>query len=568
MVDEEDEENEEERERRRRERIPAAFREPPPPPAPRARAAGSGPGNAAIDAFASEYLIGLQCEQAQEAPSILQSGKESSPDAAKSLAYKGQLCKNFIMGICQKGGRCFDAHGDSELQSQPSFAGNGFREMAAVSPLQANPALLELMSFVQRPASELAEEKLRRQANPTLEAESPGTAKRQAPNEPTGDAKRPRSLSSELCGYAHDASQLVTGADPAQMAQAVHPGAEAAAPDGQEGLASMAAAMGVSETTLLQMGYAGPSKVAQAQGALFSAAHGAGYGATAGAQPHGEAGYAEYYAQVLAGHCTAAPSIGPPCGGGMQPMQQQQDQSMYRYKTIMCKFFPLGQCTKGERCTFAHFADEIAAGGGVVRRGPNQFQGMAAANAAAAANANSAAAYAAAMQAQATAMPQPMPQHMHMPMPMPQPVVVPPPGSVGPSAGPVVVPPPGYAAAAAGVPEMMEPGSYQQEAWSQSEAWSQAAAMAEAAALRFVQQQAMAAQPSMKTRGFKTQMCKFFPMGQCTKADGCTYAHFDEELKTYGTKGQGKGAAPTAASYAEAGMPFGYAGDSMSSFTC
>jgi len=41
------------------------------------------------------------------------------------------------------------------------------------------------------------------------------------------------------------------------------------------------------------------------------------------------------------------------------------------FKTIPCKFFPLGKCTKGNDCTFAHSTDDLRAGGVHVATGAN-----------------------------------------------------------------------------------------------------------------------------------------------------------------------------------------------------
>lgn len=63
------------------------------------------------------------------------------------------------------------------------------------------------------------------------------------------------------------------------------------------------------------------------------------------------------------------PSISPAVCADGKAGSGSVNQAPWNYKTVMCKFWPLGQCTKGDQCTYIHdqeevFSNDISAGFG------------------------------------------------------------------------------------------------------------------------------------------------------------------------------------------------------------
>eukprot|EP00928_Gymnodinium_smaydae_P087669 TRINITY_DN71904_c0_g1_i1.p1 TRINITY_DN71904_c0_g1~~TRINITY_DN71904_c0_g1_i1.p1 ORF type:complete len:662 (+),score=125.72 TRINITY_DN71904_c0_g1_i1:86-1987(+) len=276
---------------------------------------------------------------------------EPAQDAGEK--YKTQMCKFFLQGNCQKGSACTYSHAESERrQADPPAPEKYKTEMCKFFPLgQCRKG--DACTYSHGKADEFNGARSRQSGGGSAAYGSSmpsgggyagySSGSRAGASAAAGEPRRGPiyggGRSSESSSHA-EASSSATPRGPIYGGGGFRSG-------GASGEASASAAYGGKA--------AGREPAPSSRVGRLSLANGGGgddrgsYSGKGGAAPSSSYG--------------GGSSKGSGGGYGGYGGSHASEAEAKNYKTVMCKFFAVGQCTKGDQCTYAHYAEEQGRGG-------------------------------------------------------------------------------------------------------------------------------------------------------------------------------------------------------------
>lgn len=463
-----------------------------------------------------QELTAQMAQQAAKRKRLEEASAINGVESGRIAGYKTQLCKFFPVNQCTKGAACTYAHGEQELESY--MRGGGSTGTSAFAGVDSNLINMAVQEEVAKLKAVTADESLGwSEASQVSEEGEPkvrGYKTQLCKFFPLGTCTK-----ADSCTYAHGEEELVSYGTQRM--------ASTSAADNDSSSANAGATMRSYKTQPCKYFPLGRctkgdecsyihEEVAKQQdapnvhpaAAAISAANtygvvpgawawmAAAAGGSAVQQPTGMMALGAGQSWSRATIQPASPS--PQNGWQLPAAKVNGSGDAYKYKTEMCKFHLVGRCTKGEHCTYAHHEYEIYSGptsGGSVSSSPRQ-----------------------------PSIPVVAPiRPVNMALPVGQ-----------------VVPPRRFktqqckfflegTCLKGNACTFVHDDSHSADEFAQQQQQQQQRRQQHQEELELQDPNSL-----NLVKAYKTQMCKFFPLGACNKGDACTYAHAEEEMRQYG----------------------------------